>query len=198
MVRSWKFRGIWNPDGGNWLIPLDVWGILFEPVGGDFVETVVGGGNPLANEVVQVLLEPCRNGGVCLCVNIGDAALSLWEGGSSSCRLYPRRARNGLVFFGGLGGSPYPLMHPIGSSLCDVLVTGGVANRAAVAAGVHHGGGGGNHARSAHPLSGFGGVGVDIVSRERCGSEVGSWDPWYEDPGLLEEMSDLLDVGDGK
>ncbi len=48
----------------------------------------------------------------------------------------------------------------------------------------------------AHPSLGFGGIGVDIVSRERCGSKVGSWDPRYENPGSLEEVSDLLDVGD--
>ncbi len=87
-------------------------------------------------------------------------------------------------------------MRVIGRSLCDILVTGGVANRAAVATGVCCGGGG-NIARSAHPWSGFSGIGVDIVEREGCGSEVGSWDPWYKDPGSLEEVSDFLYIGNG-
>ncbi len=50
----------------------------------------------------------------------------------------------------------------------------------------------------AHPSSEFRGVGFNIVSREGCGSKVGSWGPQYEDPGLLEEASDFLDVGNSE
>ncbi len=88
-------------------------------------------------------------------------------------------------------------MRPIGRSLRDIFITGGVENRAAVAAGVRRGGGG-NRAQSAHPLSGFGGVGVDIMLREGCGLEVGWWGPRDEDPDSVEEVSDLLDVGDSE
>ncbi len=101
------------------------------------------------------------------------------------------------MFLGGLGGSPYPLMRPTGRPSCDIFVTGGVANRAAVAAGVRHGGGG-DLTWSAHPSSGFRGVGVDIVLGKWHGSEVGSWGPRYEDPGSLEKVSDFLDVGNSE
>ncbi len=50
----------------------------------------------------------------------------------------------------------------------------------------------------AHPSSGFGGIGVNIVLGKWGSSEVGSWDPWYEDPGSVEEASDLLNVCDGE
>ncbi len=126
------------------MVPLDGWGILFETLGCDLVKVVVGWGSVFPNEEIQVLLEPRRNGGISLGVDVGDPALSFWEGGASSCSPYPQWTRNGLWFLGGLGGSPYPLMRPTGCSSCDVLVTGGDANRAAVAAGVHCGGGGGN------------------------------------------------------
>ncbi len=90
-------------------------------------------------------------------------------------------------------------MCPTGRASCDVLITGGDANKAAMVAGVRGGGGGGgNLTWSAHPSSGFRGVGFDIVSREGCGSKVGSQGPWYEDPGLLEEASDFLDVGNSE
>ncbi len=87
-------------------------------------------------------------------------------------------------------------MRPTGRSSCDIFLTGGVVNRVAVAADAR--GGGGILVRSAHPSSGFGGVGVDIVEQEWGSSEVGSWDPRYENPSSLEEMSDLLNVGDGE
>ncbi len=77
-----------------------------------------------------------------------------------------------------------------------LLVAGGEANRAAVAADVR--GGGGDLTRFAHPSSGFGGIGVNIVLRERGSSKVSLWGPRYEDPGSLEEVPNLLDVGDGK
>ncbi len=89
-------------------------------------------------------------------------------------------------------------MWSIGHCSCDVFVTGGEANRAAMAAGVRRGGGGAYLAWSAHPLSGFSSVGVDIVSWEGCGPEIGLWGPWYEDPGSLEEMPDLFNVGDSE
>ncbi len=140
-----------------------------------------------------------------LMVNVGNAALLLREGGSLSRRPYPQPLWKGLLDLGRLGRSPYPA-GPWGCTPWDVLLTqevfvgGGDLNSGCVlmAAGTCHCQAGGCHTRLAHCLSGLGGVGVDIVARERGGSEVSLWNPQKEDSCSDEKGSDLLDVCDGE
>ncbi len=110
-------------------------------------------------------------------IDVGNASLILWEGGSSLRRPYVRPHRNG--FLDGDCGSPYPAWAQ-GRASYDVLLTrevfirGGDLNGGRPPIGV----GMGRrlprcHTRLTHSWSGFGSVGVDIVLRERGSPEVG-------------------------